>query len=190
MKFALFILLVLISSVCAAQLTNQEIRDLKGGRIKTDNSYVYRLPFSTKSKFLLIQAYNSKMSHKNELSLDFKMKKGSKVYAAREGVVESTRKDSDLGGLNPEYISEGNHIIIRHTDGSVAWYCESCDTEVWREEWDTADELPQAAYWRACQAFNADPGLRTCAQCGAVQAAVDLDGIRWPEVADAIRAAG
>jgi len=122
MKTLLLILFISTCSFCSAQLTDHEIRDLKGGRVKPDNSYVYRLPFSKGSKFLLIQAYNSKMSHKDELSLDFKMRQGSKICAARDGVVQAIRKDSDLGGLKPEYLSEGNHIIIRHVDGSVAMY--------------------------------------------------------------------
>jgi murein DD-endopeptidase MepM/ murein hydrolase activator NlpD len=122
MKHYFTLLLFFIPGLCVAQLTDREIYDLKGGKLKPDNSYVYRLPFATGSKFLLIQAYNSKMSHRNELSLDFKMKKGSMVCAARAGVVESIKKDSDLGGLKQEYLSEGNHIIIRHADGSVAMY--------------------------------------------------------------------
>ena len=122
MKAWFLIFFLSICSICSAQLTDREIRNLKGGRVKPDNSYTYRLPFSTGSKILLIQAYNSKMSHKDELSLDFKMKQGSKICAAREGIVQAVREDSDLGGLKPEYLSEGNHIIIRHADGSVAMY--------------------------------------------------------------------
>jgi murein DD-endopeptidase MepM/ murein hydrolase activator NlpD len=106
----------------AAQLPDKQIYDLKAGRVKPDNSFVYSLPFSTGSKFLLIQGYNSKMSHKNELSLDFKMHKGSKVCAARDGIVTAIKKDSDMGGLKDEYLSQGNHIIIQHADGSTAMY--------------------------------------------------------------------
>ncbi len=104
------------------QLPDKEIYDLKRGKVQTDNSFIYKLPFAVGNKFLLIQAYNSKMSHKNELSLDFKMKKGSKVCAARGGIVTAMRKDSDRGGLKDEYLNEGNHIIIQHDDGSTAWY--------------------------------------------------------------------
>lgn len=121
MKLVLSLLLV-FSLPVHAQLTDAEIYHLKSGRVKPDTSYVYYLPFSKGSKFLLIQAYNSKMSHTRELSLDFKMKAGSKICAAREGVVIATREDSDAGGLNSSYLSEGNHIIIRHNDGSVAMY--------------------------------------------------------------------
>ncbi len=105
-----------------AQLTDAEVRNLKGGRVKPDNSFIYSLPFAEGCKFLLIQAYNSKMSHRHELSLDFKMKKGSKLCAARAGVVTATKEDSDVGGLKDEYLSEGNHIIIKHNDGSEAMY--------------------------------------------------------------------
>lgn len=62
------------------------------------------------------------MSHRNELSLDFKMKKGSPVCAAREGIVVAVKADSDKGGLKDEFLSEGNHIIIQHSDGSRAMY--------------------------------------------------------------------
>jgi Peptidase family M23 len=114
--------LLLFISSAHAQLTDREIYDLKAGRVKTDNSYVYYLPFAKGSRFLLIQAYNSKMSHTKELSLDFKMSPGSKICAAREGIVIATREDSDVGGLNNSYLNDGNHIIIRHDDGSSAMY--------------------------------------------------------------------
>ncbi len=120
--FSFFFALCLFTFSAVAQLTDREIYDLKAGRVKPDNSYVYYLPFAKGSKFLLIQAYNSKMSHTQELSLDFKMSPGSKICAAREGIVIATREDSDVGGLNSSYLNDGNHIIIRHEDGSSAMY--------------------------------------------------------------------
>ena len=69
----------------------------------------------------------------------------------------------------------------------IAWYCSACGAEVWREEWDTAEELPQEGYWRACQLFNTNDTKRVCGQCGAEHPPVDLTGIRWPEIAAAIR---
>ena len=72
---------------------------------------------------------------------------------------------------------------------AVAWFCSACGAEVHRDEFDTEEELPQDAYWRACNAFNADIDLRRCGSCGAVHDLADLEGIRWPEVADAIRSA-
>lgn len=122
MKYFLLIASCLFSFSSRAQLPDKEIRDLKGGRVVTDNSFVYWLPFAEGKKKLLIQAYNSSFSHKGELSLDFKMKEGTPIRAARAGVVTATKADSDKGGLKDEYLSEGNHIIIQHDDGSVAMY--------------------------------------------------------------------
>lgn len=122
MKNQFLFILSFISLTANAQLTDREIYNLKSGSVKPDSSYVYHLPFANGNKFLLLQAYNSKMSHNNELSLDFKMKTGSKICAAREGVVTSIKENSDKGGLKNEYYNEGNHIIIEHSDGSIAMY--------------------------------------------------------------------
>ncbi|HMU09022.1 MAG TPA: M23 family metallopeptidase [Ferruginibacter sp.] len=122
MKFSLFIISILFTFSTYAQLTDSQISALKGGSVRPDNSYVYHLPYAKGSKRLLIQAYNSKMSHTNEISLDFKMKKGSEICAARPGVVTAVKEDSDEGGLKDEYLSKGNHIIIKHNDGSEAMY--------------------------------------------------------------------
>ncbi len=107
---------------CRTTPTDRYIADLKGGRVQNDTSPVYVLPYEPGSSHLLVQAYHSKLSHRGEYALDFKMKTGSKVCAARDGVVTSTREDSDKGGLKDEYLGEGNHIIILHADRSQAMY--------------------------------------------------------------------
>lgn len=124
MKTIAIILLLLFPITLSAQngQSDYSIPDLKGGQYKKDNSYIYWLPYPHRSKHLLIQGYDSKMSHKGELSLDFKMKPGSKICAARDGVVIALREDSDKGGLKDEYLSEGNYIIIQHSDGTQANY--------------------------------------------------------------------
>lgn len=122
MKQCFLLCLCAISFNASSQLTNNEIRDLKTRKVKTDSSYVYWLPYQNGTKHLFVQGANSKFSHKDELSFDFKMAKGSRVCAAREGVVIATKNDSDKGGLKDEYLDDGNHIIIRHVDGSVGQY--------------------------------------------------------------------
>src|SRR5262245_22983335 len=102
MKTLAFILGLFACGACHAQLSDQEIYDHKSGRVKPDTSYIYWLPYDAGRKYLLIQAANSHMSHQNELSLDFKMKPGSKICAAREGIVTEVKKDSDVGGLKEE----------------------------------------------------------------------------------------
>ena len=116
--------IILFFAYCCTAIGQQQysIQDLKSGKFKEDNSYIYSLPFENKKKVFLIQAYDSKMSHKGEYALDFKVKKKTKICAAREGVVIAAREDSDKGGLKPENLSDGNYITIKHSDGSVAHY--------------------------------------------------------------------
>jgi murein DD-endopeptidase MepM/ murein hydrolase activator NlpD len=83
---------------------------------------VYWLPYQKGKSFFLVQAANSNMSHKDELSLDFKMKKGSTICASREGTVIDARGDSDKGGLKEENLGDGNYIIILHSDSSISKY--------------------------------------------------------------------
>lgn len=146
MKSVLVSILVLFAFSVHGQSSDNEIMDLKAGRVKPDSSYIYSLPFAKGSKFFLIQAYNSKMSHINELSLDFKMKKGSKVCAAREGVVIAIKKDSDVGGLNDRYMNDGNHIMIKHADGSIAMYWHLQENGVIVNEGDTVKKGQHIGY--------------------------------------------
>ena len=88
-----------------------------------DKSFAYSLPYEKGRCYLLVQAYQSKfLSHKGEFALDFKMRKGSKICAARGGVVVAVREDSKKGGLKMKYLSEGNHVVIKHDDGSYGNY--------------------------------------------------------------------
>lgn len=119
MKLVLFLLL--FPFICFSQ-NQYSIQDLKNGKFREDSSYIYTLPFENKKKVFLVQAYESKFSHKGERALDFKVKKGTGICAAREGVVIAAREDSDKGGLKDEHLSDGNYVSIRHNDGSVAHY--------------------------------------------------------------------
>lgn len=121
MKLLLLLLSLPVSlfSFCQRQYS---VQDLKNGKFKDDSSYVYYLPFEKGKKVFLVQAYDSKMSHKSEYALDFKVKERTKVCAARSGVVIASRKDSEKGGLKPENLSDGNYISIQHEDKSVAHY--------------------------------------------------------------------
>lgn len=72
---------------------------------------------------------------------------------------------------------------------AAIWYCQSCGVELFRHEVNTARELAQDGYWRACERFNGEASARTCGQCGATHETVDLTDIRWPEVAQRVREA-
>jgi murein DD-endopeptidase MepM/ murein hydrolase activator NlpD len=117
-----FVCLFLLLPILTIGQDQYSIHDLKAGKFTEDSSYIYRLPFGNRKKVFLVQAYESKMSHRGERALDFKVRKETKICAARDGVVIAARKDSDKGGLKPENLSDGNYISIRHADGSVANY--------------------------------------------------------------------
>jgi murein DD-endopeptidase MepM/ murein hydrolase activator NlpD len=94
----------------------------QNGLSSFDSNYVYELPVKGSKKALIIQGYNGKYSHKGDYALDFRLKKGSIVCAAREGIVHKVEDQFKKGGPNKKYLSKGNYIIIKHSDGTYAAY--------------------------------------------------------------------
>ncbi len=97
-------------------------RQLQNGTIKEDTSFVYHLPFAVNTSHKLVQGYFSHFTHKNRIALDFKMKRGTEIFAARNGIVMSVKEDGNKGGLNKKYRPDGNLIVIQHADASRAGY--------------------------------------------------------------------
>ncbi|MBD0332313.1 MAG: M23 family metallopeptidase [Chitinophagaceae bacterium] len=91
-------------------------------KTKIDTSYIYTLPYPKGTSHFLIQGYNSKFSHRGRLGLDFKMQKGSTVTAARNGIVMGLNESFTNGGWSKSYLRKGNYVIIRHNDGTQAYY--------------------------------------------------------------------
>jgi murein DD-endopeptidase MepM/ murein hydrolase activator NlpD len=117
-----FAVLHLVSCAVSNNPQRKQIKQLQKGIIKDDTSFVYTLPFEKNKKHLLIQGYFSQYTHKNRAALDFKMKRGTTICAARGGIVVRVKEDGRKGGLNKKYRPDGNVIIIRHADGSRAGY--------------------------------------------------------------------
>jgi hypothetical protein len=120
------ILLVTIfyMSSCSVSLNPQRttLRQLQKGIIKDDTSFVYHLPFEEGNAHRLVQGYFSTLSHKERAALDFKMKRGTTICAARAGVVVRIKQDGNKGGWNKKYRPFGNVIVVEHADGSRAGY--------------------------------------------------------------------
>ena len=100
----------------------KEVKLLQKGIVKDDTSYVYALPYEAGKMFRVIQGYFSHFTHKERAALDFNMKRGTNIAAAREGVVVRVKEDGTKGGLNKKYRPHGNNIVIQHADGSRAGY--------------------------------------------------------------------
>jgi murein DD-endopeptidase MepM/ murein hydrolase activator NlpD len=100
----------------------REIKQLQKGELRDDTSYIYALPYENGRAHRLVQGYFGPFSHKERAALDFKMKRGTPITAARDGVVVRVKEDGDRGGWNRKYRPYGNSIIIQHNDGSRAGY--------------------------------------------------------------------
>lgn len=100
----------------------KEVKALQKGKIKEDSSYVYGLPYEEGKSYMMVQGYFSPFTHRERAALDFKMKRGTKICAARDGVVVRLKEDGDRGGLKRKYRPYGNYVIIQHEDSSRAGY--------------------------------------------------------------------
>ncbi|HKB43637.1 MAG TPA: M23 family metallopeptidase [Chitinophagaceae bacterium] len=120
--FPLITLFILASCAASKNPLRKQTKLLQKGIIKDDTSYIYALPYENNTSHLLIQGYFSRLSHKERAALDFKMKRGTKICAARDGVVVRAKEDGDKGGWNRKYRPYGNVIVIQHADGTRAGY--------------------------------------------------------------------
>lgn len=122
-SFFLFILVpTLYSCAGGSDAAGKTARWLQRGKIKEDTSFVYSLPYEKGTAHTLIQGYFGSFSHKNRAALDFKMKEGTKILAARDGVVIRMVEKNDKGGMNKKYREFANLIVIAHSDGSRSGY--------------------------------------------------------------------
>ncbi len=123
MKILFFIPLIFLAACSVSNNPlRKQVKMLQKGVIRDDTSYVYALPFEPGKKYRVIQGYFSRYTHKERAALDFNLKKGTNITAARDGVVTRVKEDGTLGGLKKKYRSHGNNIIIQHADGSRAGY--------------------------------------------------------------------
>jgi murein DD-endopeptidase MepM/ murein hydrolase activator NlpD len=123
MKFLLwFFLLTMTACSVSKNPLRKQVKQLQKGLIKDDTSYIYALPYEEGKTFRVIQGYFSRFTHKERAALDFNMKRGTKICAAREGVVVRVKEDGKKGGLDKKYRADGNNIVIQHPDGSRAGY--------------------------------------------------------------------
>jgi hypothetical protein len=123
MRTILLIFLVVLAGCSVSKNPlRKEAKLLRKGIIRDDTSYVYALPFEDHTSHLLVQGYFGLFTHKERAALDFKMKRGTKILAARDGVVIRLKEDGSHGAANRKYRNEGNYVIIQHPDSSRSGY--------------------------------------------------------------------
>jgi murein DD-endopeptidase MepM/ murein hydrolase activator NlpD len=103
---------IFFCGVCFSQSVSKNI----------DYNFVYNLPFKEGKKVYILQGYNGRYSHRGDYALDFRLRKGNEIFAAREGTIVSTEDDNTKGGPRKKFLTKGNHIIIKHSDGTFAAY--------------------------------------------------------------------
>ena len=120
----IFFILVLFQIGCSVSKDprRREVRQLQRGKITEDTSRDYALPFKSGKSHLVVQGYFSRLSHKNRIAIDFKMKKGTAVLAARDGVVVRMKEDGNKGGWSKKYLKDGNFIVIQRSNNSRSGY--------------------------------------------------------------------
>jgi murein DD-endopeptidase MepM/ murein hydrolase activator NlpD len=119
MKSPLIVILVLSSS-CSLLQNNRVVYRLS--QAMHDTAYVYSLPYARGTSHRVWQGYHSFFSHWGNLALDFKMKPGTVIHAARGGVVAGIKDGFKAGGVGRRYAGKENAIVIRHSDSSYAHY--------------------------------------------------------------------
>jgi murein DD-endopeptidase MepM/ murein hydrolase activator NlpD len=89
-----------------------------------DDRARYRLPFPLEEPRLLSQGVGGIFTHQGpqHFSFDFAMPVGSRVLAAREGVVSRVRDGSERGGLDPAFAGTENDVMVLHADGTIGTY--------------------------------------------------------------------
>ena len=89
---------------------------------KHDKDYAYTLPFQKGIKSTIGQGYHGKFSHHNLYALDFDLKVGTEILAARAGTVVAVKEDSNKGCKDRRCKSQANYLLIYHNDGSFGSY--------------------------------------------------------------------
>lgn len=85
----------------------------------------YLLPLSAGRGFRISQAFHGSSTHnhpQSEYAVDIPMPEGTKIFAARTGVVMDVANDFFSGGRGKKCEEKANFIRILHDDGTMALY--------------------------------------------------------------------
>lgn len=104
-----------------------------------DDDHLYALPYSSSRTYRVLQGYGSRFSHtgREEFAVDFDMREGTPVHAARSGMVAKTEERHSRGCWEDECGKYANYIVILHSDGTTGEYYHLQQDGVFVEEGDS-----------------------------------------------------
>lgn len=92
--------------------------------VNHDDEYLYAMPYAKGKTYRVLQGYGSRFSHTGheEFSIDFNMREGTPVHAARSGVVARTEESHTKGCWQDGCGRFANYIVVLHDDGTTGEY--------------------------------------------------------------------
>jgi murein DD-endopeptidase MepM/ murein hydrolase activator NlpD len=89
-----------------------------------DDDVVYQMPYAQGKSYRVLQGYGSRFSHtgREAHTVDFNMREGTPVHAARGGVVARTVESHSVGCWDDGCGRYANYIIIVHSDNTTGEY--------------------------------------------------------------------
>ncbi len=89
-----------------------------------DDDHLYALPYASNRAYRVLQGYGSRFSHtgREEFAVDFDMRVGTPVHAARSGVVARLEESNSKGCWEDHCGQYANYLVILHTDGTTGEY--------------------------------------------------------------------
>lgn len=85
----------------------------------------YRLPIPPGREFRITQSFKGDKSHsgpQNRYAVDIAMPEGTKILAARSGVIMDVANDFFTGGAEASLRGRANYVRVLHDDGTMAVY--------------------------------------------------------------------
>lgn len=89
-----------------------------------DDDVLYLLPYARGRSYRVIQGYGSNFSHtgREAFTVDFYMKEGTSVHAARAGVVARIEESHSIGCWERDCGAYANYIVVVHDDDTTGEY--------------------------------------------------------------------
>ena len=89
-----------------------------------DDDVLYEFPYESGKSYRVLQGYGSRLSHTGpeEFTVDFYMREGTPVHAARSGIVAKTEASHSKGCWKGGCGKYANYIVILHDDWTTGEY--------------------------------------------------------------------